>query len=116
MIYEKDKALSLLLTTILNLQGYDTNVIKNRTDLYVNYSNPAVIIIDAGTIEKLEGLELCKNIKQSEEFNKSKLIVTSIIHDKELILSSGADLYLPKPYEISSLIKWVDALIKELNN
>ena len=116
LIYEKDKALSLLLTTILNLQGYDTNVIKNRTDLYVNYSNPAVIIIDAGTIEKLEGLELCKNIKQSEEFNKSKLIVTSIIHDKELILSSGADLYLPKPYEISSLIKWVDALIKELNN
>ena len=38
-----------------------------------------------------------------------------IIHDKELVLNTGADLYLPKPYEIPNLIKWVNEFIKEFN-
>ncbi len=49
------------------------------------------------------------------EFKNTKIIVTSVIHDKELVLNTGADLYLPKPYEIPNLIKWVDGLIKEFN-
>ena len=55
-------------------------------------------------------------IKQKEELKNSKIIVTSIIHDKELVLNTGADLYLPKPYEIPQLIKWVDSFIKEFND
>ena len=54
-------------------------------------------------------------LKQSPDFQKTKIIITSIIHDKELVLNTGADLYLPKPYEISHLIKWVDDMIKEFN-
>ena len=58
-----------------------------------------------------EGIELCKKIRQNSDFDKTKLIVTSILHDKELILTAGADLYIPKPYEISNLIKWVEKLL-----
>ena len=76
---------------------------------------PALIIIDAGDLEKRNGLNLCYKLKQHKDFQNSKIIVTSIIHDKELVLNAGADLYLPKPYEISNLIKWVDLFIKEFN-
>ena len=76
---------------------------------------PALFIIDAGDLEKKNGLNLCYKLKNDEKFIKSKIIVTSVIHDKELVLNTGADLYLPKPYEIPSLIKWVDGLIKEFN-
>lgn len=108
-IIEKDEAMSILLTTILNIQGYDVKVINDTEQETIS---PALIILDAGNIEDLEGLELCKKIRQNTNFDKTKIIVTSILHDKELILSAGADLYIPKPYEISNLIKWVEKLIK----
>ena len=46
-------------------------------------------------------------------FEKTKLVVTSVLHDKELILKTGADLYIPKPYEISNLVKWVEKLLND---
>ena len=114
LIYETDEALSLLLNTILNLQGYKTEIMEEFR-LPKDYNEPALIIIDAGDLEKKNGLNLCYKLKQTQEYKNTKMIVTSIIHDKELILNTGADLYLPKPYEIPNLIKWVDSLVREFN-
>ncbi len=114
LIFETDEALSVLLNTILNLQGYETKIIDNY-NMPKKKELPALIIIDAGDLEKRNGLNLCYKLKQHKDFQNSKIIVTSIIHDKELVLNAGADLYLPKPYEISNLIKWVDLFIKEFN-
>lgn len=113
-IYEPDTALSTLLNTILNLQGYNPKILSscklpNKSDI------PALFIVDAGDLEKQKGLDLCAKLKNDSDFAKSKIIVTSVIHDKEMVLNTGADLYLPKPYEIPTLIKWVDNLIKEFN-
>ncbi len=93
-IIEKDEALNTLLTTILSLQGYE-----------ISDENPAVVILDDE-----DGLERIK------DFGGAKVIVTSVVHDKERILSAGADLYLPKPYEISHLVKWVDKFFAKLYN
>lgn len=114
LIFETDEALSVLLNTILNLQGYETKIV-NSYSMPKKKDLPALIIIDAGDVGKRNGLNLCYKLKQHKDFKNSKIIVTSIIHDKELVLNAGADLYLPKPYEISSLIKWVDLFIKEFN-
>ena len=113
-IYESDDALSTLLYTILDLQGYNVKI-KSAYKPPKKEEIPALFIIDAGDLEKKNGLNLCYKLKNDENFIKSKIIVTSVIHDKELVLNTGADLYLPKPYEIPSLIKWVDGLIKEFN-
>ncbi len=114
LIFETDEALSLLLNTILNLQGYKTEVI-NEYAIPNCETTPALIIVDAGNLEKKNGLNLCYQLKQNEKFKNSKVIATSIIHDKQLVLNTGADLYLPKPYEIPQLIKWVNEFIKEYN-
>ena len=108
-IVEDDEAMTILLTTILDLQGYEVSVVKSYDEILKNI--PALIILDAGSIDALKGIELCKKIRQNPDFDKTKLIVTSILHDKELILTAGADLYIPKPYEISNLIKWVEKLL-----
>ncbi|MBD5402406.1 diguanylate cyclase [bacterium] len=114
LIFETDEALSTLLHTILNLQGYEAEIVKDFK-IPENQNTPAIIIVDAGDLEKKNGLNLCYTLKQNNNFKSSKIIVTSIIHDKELILNTGADLYLPKPYEIPNLIKWTDIFIKEFN-
>ena len=101
--------MTVLLTTILDLQGYEVCVVKDYSEIENLY--PALIILDAGNIEELKGLKLCQKIRQNTNFDRTKLIVTSVLHDKELILTAGADLYIPKPYEISNLIKWVEKLL-----
>lgn len=114
-IYETDEALSSLLYTILSLQGYNAKVMTSYK-LPSKKDAPALFIVDAGDLEKKNGLNLCYKLKKDNNFTKSKIIVTSVIHDKELVLNTGADLYLPKPYEIPALIKWVDGFIKEFNS
>lgn len=101
VIIEEDEAISILLKTILDLQGYE---VINSLDTI-----PALVILDAGT--NLKGLELCKKLRENPDFDKTKIIVTSTLHDKELVLNTGADLYIPKPYEITSIIKWVETIL-----
>jgi len=104
IILEKDNALELLLRTTLELQGYDVDTEIDKE------TNPAIFIVDTG--DNMDKLELCSEIKT--KYANSKVIVTSNHHDKSKILDTGADLYLPKPYELSTLIKWVEYFINEL--
>lgn len=113
LISEKDEALTILLKTILDLQGYEVIVMPDSAQIGGMLEPPALIILDAGEMETLEGITQCKSIKSDDKFAASKIILTSVLHDKEMILNCGADLYLPKPYELSTLIKWVDTLLKE---
>ena len=107
-VREPDEALALLLRTTLELQGYDV-----ITDININSaSQPGIIILDSGN--DLSGLSICKELKERVNFVNSKIIMTTTIHDKTAILDSGADLYLPKPYEISELIQWIEYFHKLL--
>ncbi len=107
-IKEPDEALSLLLRTTLELQGYD--VIENLN--IENTTQPAILIIDSG--DNLEELDFCKEIRNNPNFVNSKIIVTTSVHDKLAVLDSGVDLYLPKPYEITDLIQWIEYFRKRL--
>ncbi|MCQ2739910.1 MAG: response regulator [bacterium] len=100
-IKEPDNALYTLLRTTLELQGYDIcDSIENET------LPPKIIIIDSE--DDFSGLELCKNLRTKNIYANTKIIMTTTIRDKTSVLNSGADLYLPKPYEIADLIKWVE--------
>ena len=76
---------------------------------------PSVIILDAGSVANFEGVDLCKKIKNLKFYQDAKIILTTIFHDKQTILKSGADLYLPKPYNIDTVINWVKRFNIEYN-
>ena len=101
-VKEPDSALSLLLRTTLELQGYD---VTEELD-FNSAEQPAVLIIDSE--DDLSGLKFCREIKNNQNFVNTKVIVTTTVHEKATILDAGADLYLPKPYEISDLIRWIE--------
>lgn len=111
VIIEEDDALSFLLATTIELQGYN---VECKTCLEDFSDVPAIIILDAGKIDNLKGLEICSALKK--KFINTKVIMTSVLHDKEKILNSGADLYLPKPYNLVNLMKWINIFLKEFNN
>ena len=105
-IKENDESLKYLVRTSLELQGYD---IQEELD-FESALQPSIIIIDSG--ENMLELSVLREIKSLQNFVNTKVIVTSTIHDKVAILDAGADLYLPKPYEISDLIKWVEYFLR----
>jgi len=111
LIIEEDTAMQILLSETLKLEGYETTL--PETILNFEEYNPAIIILDTGTNNDKNGITFCKKLKEKK--TETKIIVTSNSHIKEEILSAGADFYLPKPYEISTLIKWVNYFIKEVN-
>ena len=104
-IHEPDEALTLLLRTTLELQGYEIQEELNLDD----DEQPRVIILDSA--DDMSGLEVCKDLKCRLNFVNTKIIVTSTTREKSAILDAGADLYLPKPYEIADLIHWIEKLI-----
>jgi len=114
LIIEKDDSIKLLLSTVLNLQGYKTETISEFNKINPEFI-PAVIILDEGDDEDRNGLNICKIIKDSPLYERTKVIVTSIFHEKETVLKADADLYLPKPYDMQILIDWVKNLINEVN-
>lgn len=111
IIMEKDMALALLLKTALELRGYETQNCQTLEEL--NTINPALVILDVSDNENLPELDICCKIKGNN--SKIKVITTSIYHSKEQILNSGADVYLPKPYTIDTLMNWAESAIKEYN-
>ena len=107
-IKEPDDALALLLRTTLELQGYD---VEDSIDTESSVQ-PAILIVDSG--DNLEELEFCKKLRCNPNFANSKIIVTTSVHDKSAVLDSGVDLYLPKPYEITDLIQWIEYFMKNM--
>ncbi|MBE7712009.1 MAG: diguanylate cyclase [Cyanobacteria bacterium SIG31] len=106
-IKECDESLRYLIRTALELQGYDVQEELGSK----NFSQPAIVIYDCG--EEFASLEALRKLKNNQEFVNTKFIVTTSIHDKITVLDYGADLYLPKPYEISDLIMWVEYFLKK---
>lgn len=114
LIMEPDKALSFLLETIAQMKGYS---VKTADDFEnVKDSSPAVIILDTGDMSEFDGCEICSRIKKSSQFEKSFIIMTSIIHDKEKVLKCGADMYVPKPYDTAYLFEQTEKAVKEYNS
>ena len=117
LIIEPDYALNLLLKTTAELQGYETVSITDYDKTFETIKDyfPALIILDAGSDDVLTGLTIAKKPKKSHEYKNIKIILSTIVHDKKLILDTGADLYLPKPYELINIFNWAQKFIEEYN-
>ncbi|MGD9581487.1 MAG: response regulator transcription factor, partial [Vampirovibrionia bacterium] len=114
LIIESDAALAYLLTTTLEMQGYKVDATTNRDDAInlINSNKPDLVLIDA-VLPADDGWEICSYIKNNNNLNRTKIIMATVLHDKEKAFSSGADLYIPKPYELMFLHKWISKLIQD---
>lgn len=118
LIVEPDEALSILLFATAEIQGYNALMINEYSEIFSipEEFSPAVIILDAGNTSELKGIELCHTIKSDKRFEHSNIILSTTLHDKQKILNAGADLYLPKPYELSAVFNWVEKFVRDFNN
>lgn len=116
LIMENDEALGLLIETSCTINGYSAKICSNYNDFINNVEEfkPNLVVLDYGNSDKKQGLIALNNIKNYYKTNNAKMpyiIFSTTIQDKKSILSSGADFYLPKPYDIQTLIKTIEEFL-----
>lgn len=111
LVLESDAALAYLLKTTLQMEGYDVDVTSGAGEArQILHEQPPELLILDSIINGLEvGLELCREVR--ERHPGVAIICTSSLHDRQVVLKAGADLYLPKPYDLLSLFSWVHRLV-----
>ncbi|MBW4699435.1 MAG: response regulator [Aphanocapsa lilacina HA4352-LM1] len=115
LVVEPDAALAYLLQTTLEMRGYEAAVTSSGQEAFkLAVTNPPkVIILDLFTSDLPAGPFLCQELRRQPELKNTLLIVAATNADREESLAAGADLFVPKPFELSDLLGWIDRLIEE---
>lgn len=113
LLIDDDKTIIHLLSRVLNKYQFDVIIAENGTDgvRLAGEQKPEAVILDL-MLPKLNGWEICKQIRS---FSKVPIIVYSGSSDpetKESILAQGATCFLSKPVPITDLVATVRGVIE----
>ena len=116
LIVDDDRVTLTLLQKILSERGYKVLTAVDGEEGYqlAQEANPDLLISDM-LIPKVDGLELCKNIKESPSLSQTKVILMTGVYKgvtfKFEAKDVGADDFVEKPLDRNDLIKRVEFLI-----
>lgn len=112
LILEDDEDFADLLQETLILEGNEAILSKGLEHILqeVEEHEPKILILEASKIGHSNFVPLCKNLERFKEELGMKILVATQIPGYQNFLSSGADVYLPKPYDLETLLKEVRRL------
>ncbi len=61
---------------------------------------------------QMDGWKLCRSLKDDEQLREICLVMVTSHPDQSLALEAGADLYLPKPFDMAILLNEVSLLLR----
>ena len=115
LVVEPDASLALLLKDTLEMEGYHIEVAHSTQEAWnlINSWRPELILleVDVGK-DELNGWELTQKLKQVPELAGIWIIMATKNPDHDKALDCGADLYLPKPFELQVLFSEVKYLLR----
>ncbi|MEE0421344.1 MAG: response regulator transcription factor [Lachnospiraceae bacterium] len=105
LIVEDEKAISNLIATTLETQGYHYTKAKNGNQAMIEIVSrrPEIILLDLG-LPDMDGMDIIKKVRT---FSSVPIIVISARNedrDKIEALDAGADDYLTKPFSVEELL------------
>lgn len=115
LVVEPDGAMACLLQETLSLEGYAVQVTSSADDALeiAKVQHPDLILLESNLADKaMDGWELCRVFKSTEELCNIWVVMATSHPDQSLALDAGADLYLPKPFDMPSLLSEVSYLLR----
>ena len=100
LLADDDFTMVSLLKTLLGLEGYEVATLWDKKgDLLDNIraAAPDILLIDIYLGDR-NGLDVVKQIRQTEDLRGLKIIMASGIDKAEECMAAGADDFLLKPY------------------
>ncbi len=113
LIIDDDEKLNQLLHTYLGNKGYE---VFSRTDpqegiAAIAREQPHLIILDV-MLPKMDGFETCRKIRQQHNTPVIMLTARGETMDRVVGLETGADDYMPKPFDPSELVARIEAVLR----
>ncbi|MFD2257138.1 response regulator [Luteolibacter algae] len=100
-----------IIAGVLGPHGYDLMPALNATQVFERMASrvPDLILLDV-VLPDMNGIEICRRLKQNEKWNEIPVIFLSAADDKSLVveaLESGGVDYISKPFNQAELISRV---------
>jgi two-component system response regulator BaeR len=113
LIVEDEPQLASILADYLHAAGFNSHIIYNGLTVttWVKENKPALILLDLMLPGK-DGLEICKELRQSSAIPVMMLTAKIEEIDRLLGLELGADDYICKPYSPREVVARVKAVLR----
>ena len=118
LIVDDEEGIRNSLGEYLARQGFNTVLAENGSLALdkVREEKPDIVVLDF-QIPILDGLEVCKKIRQESSQSIGIIMISGIRKeavDKIVGLELGADVYMTKPFEASELVAQIRALLRRM--
>lgn len=107
LIVDDDDDLLEMVTLVLRTHGIEVFSLNDHADFFTILSNykPDLVVLDI-YLGDADGRELCKQVKNTEEFSDTPVLLYSAGHiSSSSIEDCQANDFLQKPFDISMLLK-----------
>jgi DNA-binding response OmpR family regulator len=115
MIVDDDNTMVSLLELLFEMDGFEVVSFSNRDSIVedIRLNNPSLVLMDV-FISNIDGLELLKQVRASEDLKDMKIIMSSGMDLTDRCMLAGADAFLLKPYPPEELMTMVNRLLPEI--
>ncbi|WP_412758853.1 response regulator transcription factor [Metabacillus fastidiosus] len=117
LIIEDEIDIARIVKDYLNINGYETAIAENGQDAWhlIHTLNPEFIILDL-TLPDIDGIELCRQIREEVDTPILILSARGSDTDKVLGLGYGADDYMTKPFSFTELVARINAHLRRFES
>src|SRR6266498_1571881 len=114
LIVEDDEAIADVLRRSLRAEGHEVRSAGDGAEALTaaEQFSPDLVVLDLG-LPRLDGMEVCRRLRAESDVPILMLTARTETEDRVKGLDTGADDYLPKPFERSELLARTRALLLE---
>ncbi len=113
LVVDDEESITELLDLGLGREGYRVVTASTGTEAIEKYhqEHPDLIILD-WMLPELDGIEVCKRIRNTDDVPILMLTAKDTLDDKVVGFETGADDYMPKPFKFKELLLRAKALLR----
>ena len=117
MVVDDDQDLAEMLSIVLNGAGMEVDLVARGDEVIeVFTANPPDLVLLDVMLPGLDGIEVCKLIREISMVPIVMLTAKDDTHDVVLGLEAGADDYMVKPYKNQELIARIKTRLRRTSN
>jgi len=118
LLVEDDETIGELVRYNLEKQGYSVEWVLDGKEALerLNEKKYDIIVLDL-MLPEIDGLELCRRIREEGVNKDTPIIVLTALSDEDTKVkgfSSGADDYVTKPFSVKELIARIEAVLRRV--
>ena len=111
LIVDDDPDILESLRLMLSLKNYEVETLSKGQEEFKTNFQPDLFLLDVW-LSGEDGRDICKKLKTTPETQNIPVIMISASHAlKNSVLEVGADAFIPKPFEMETLLGVINELI-----